>query len=89
MSLRISWIGRFLSDNVYPWKAYLLHLLEPFGGELFLPCDYNINDYNISPIFYKELLHWWSDIRSRFDLASPVHVKQSFGTIILQLTENR
>ena len=31
MSLRLSWIGRFLSDNFYPWKAYLLHLLKPFG----------------------------------------------------------
>ena len=27
MSLRISWIRRFLSDNFYPWKAYLLYLL--------------------------------------------------------------
>ena len=53
MSLRLSWIGRFLSDNFYPWKAYLLHLLKPFGRELFLYCDYNINDYNISPIFRK------------------------------------
>ena len=33
MSLRPSWIGRSSSDNVYPWKAYLLHLLKPFGGE--------------------------------------------------------
>ena len=70
MSLRLSWIGIFLSDNFYPWKAYLLHLLKPFGRELFLYCDYNINDYNISPIFYKEMLHWWSDFRSRFDLVS-------------------
>ena len=70
MSLRLSWIGRFLSDNFYPWKAYLLHLLKPFGGEFFLHCDYNINDYNISPIFYKEMLHWWSDFRSKFDLVS-------------------
>ena len=27
MSLQLSWIRRFLSDNFYPWKAYLLHLL--------------------------------------------------------------
>ena len=32
MSLRLSWIGRFLCDNFYPWKAYLLHLLKPFSG---------------------------------------------------------
>ena len=50
MSLRLSWIGRFLSDNFYPWKTYLLRLLKPFGGESFLHCDYNINNYNISPI---------------------------------------
>ena len=71
MSLRITWIGRFLSDNFYPWKAYLLHLLKPFGGKFFLHCDFNIDDYNIFPIFYKEMLHWWSDFRSRFDPVSP------------------
>ena len=71
MSLRITWIGRFLSDNFYPWKAYLLHLLKPFGGKIFLHCDFNIDDYNIFPIFYKEMLHWWSDFRSRFDPVSP------------------
>ena len=71
MSLRITWIGRFLSDNFYPWKAYLLHLLKPFGGKFFLHCDFNIDDYNIFPIFYKEMLHWWSDFRSRFDSVSP------------------
>ena len=70
VSLRLSRIGRFLSDNFYPWKAYLLHLLRAFGRELFLYCDYNINDYNISPIFFKEMLHWWSDFRSRYDLVS-------------------
>ncbi len=32
MSLWLSWIGRFLSGNFYPWKAYLLNLLKPFGG---------------------------------------------------------
>ena len=44
MSLQISWIGRFLSDNFYPWKAYLLYLLKTFDGKLFLHCDSNIDD---------------------------------------------
>ena len=44
MSLRLLWIGRFFSDNSYPWKAYLLHLRKPFGGEFFLHCDYKIDD---------------------------------------------
>ena len=35
VSLRLSWIGRFLSDNFYPWKAYLLRLLKPFGWKFF------------------------------------------------------
>ena len=70
MSLRISWIGRFLSDNFYPWIVYLLYLLKPFGGKLFLHYDFNIDDYNTFPISYKEMLHWWSDFRSTFDLVS-------------------
>ena len=58
MSLRLSWIERFFSDNSYPCKVYLLHLLKPFGGEFFLHCDYKIYDYKIVSIFYKEMLHW-------------------------------
>ena len=56
MSLQISSIGRFLSDNFYPWKAYLLYLLKPFDGKLFLHCDSNIDDCKISPKFYREML---------------------------------
>ena len=29
-----------------------------------------VNEYNIFQIFYKEMLHWWSDFRSTFDLVS-------------------
>ena len=71
-SLRLSWIRRLLSEDFYPWKAYFLHLLKPFGGDFFLYCDYNINDYNFSSIFYKEMLQWWSDFPSEFDVVSPV-----------------
>ena len=56
MLLQISSIGRFLSDNFYPWKAYLLYLLKPFDGKLFLHCDSNIDDCKISPKFYREML---------------------------------
>ena len=42
MSLQISWIGRFLSDDFYPRKACLLHLLKSFGGKFFVHCDFNI-----------------------------------------------
>ena len=47
------------------------------GGDFNCPLDSTldkkggIDDYNIFPIFYKEMLHWWSDFRSRFDLVSP------------------
>ena len=70
-SLRLSWIRRLLSEDCDPWKAYFLHLLKPFRGDFLLYCDYNINDYNFSSIFYKEMLQWWSDFRSKFDVVSP------------------
>ena len=38
--------GIKILKNTY-WKAYLLYLLKPFGGKLFLHCDFNIDDYNI------------------------------------------
>ena len=53
MSLRISWIGRFLSGNFYPWNAYLLYLLKPFGGEFFLHCDFDIVIITSSQYFIK------------------------------------
>jgi len=69
-SARLAWITRFFSEESYPWKAYLLHLLKDFGGDFFLYCNYDINDYNICSVFYKEMLLWWSDLRAKYNTSS-------------------
>ena len=69
-SARLAWITRFFREESYPWKAYLLYLLKDFGGDFFLYCNYNINDYNICSDFYKEMLLWWSDLRAKYDTSS-------------------
>ena len=69
-SARLAWITRFFREESYPSKAYLLYLLKDFGGDFFLYCNYNINDYNICSDFYKEMLLWWSDLRAKYDTSS-------------------
>ena len=65
-SLRLAWISKIFTSESLPWKSYLKYLLKPFGGFFFLHCNYNINDYEIKSIFYSEMLHWWSEFRSKF-----------------------
>ena len=47
------------------WKSCLnnYYLLDNYEGVLFLlQCNYDVNQINISPTFYQDLLVWWSDI---------------------------
>ena len=77
-SLRLAWISKLCSSNsLPPWKCYITHLLKPFGGLFFLHCNYNIHDYDINPIFYSEMLQWWSEFRLRHATESA-----SFDSII-------
>jgi len=40
------------------------YLLKDFGGSFLFKCNYDVNEYNINSIFYKELLQWWADLRA-------------------------
>ena len=65
-SLRLAWLKRLFNDSNATWKTYLLQLLKPVGGKLFLNCNYEVSDYTISSQFYQELLLWWSEFRKSF-----------------------
>jgi len=65
-SLRLAWIKRIFDKNNGTWKSCLQHLLDPIGGFIFLNCNNDIKDYNISSQFYCEILSRWSDFRDYF-----------------------
>ena len=57
-SLRLAWFGRLFVERSSPWKAFINHLLKDRGGNFLFRCNYDLNEYNINSIFYKELLQW-------------------------------
>ena len=68
-ALRLSWIGRILSDSNDNWKAIPNHYLEKHGGLSFLlKCNYDINYLdNRLPSFYLELLRFFHELRSQYE----------------------
>ena len=65
-SLRLDWLGRLLVERSSPWQAFVNHLLKDRGGIFLFKCNYDLNEFNINSIFYKELLQWWADFRAEF-----------------------
>ena len=58
-SLRLAWLGRLFAVGSSPWKAFAVnYLLKDFGGRFLFKCNYDVNEYDINSIFYKELLQW-------------------------------
>jgi len=65
-SLRLAWLGRLFVARSSPWQAFINHLLKDCGGIFLFRCNYDLNEYNINSLFYKELLQWWADFRAEF-----------------------
>ena len=65
-SLRLAWLGRIFFPGSAPWKAYINHLLENYGGIFLFSCNYDVKNYNIDSAFYSEFLQWWADFRNVF-----------------------
>ena len=67
-SLRLAWIifSRILSDTDDLWKAIPNYFLSEYGGLSFLlRCIYNLASINNSlPIFYRELLQYFKELKS-------------------------
>ena len=67
-ALRLSWIGRLLSESNNAWKAIPNAYFNRYGGLSFLlKCNYNTKklDTNIS-LFYSELLDYFSELRDQY-----------------------
>ena len=41
-SLRLAWLGRIFSQGSAPWKAYINHLLENYGGIFLFRCNHEL-----------------------------------------------
>ena len=65
-SLKLAWLRRLLVERSSPWQAFVNHLLKDRAGIFLLRCNYDLNEFNINSIFYKELLQWWADFRVEF-----------------------
>jgi len=63
-SLRLVWLSRLFAKGLSSWKAFVNHLLKEFGGIFLFRCNYDLKEYDINSIFYKELLRWWADVRT-------------------------
>ena len=66
--IRIAWISRILSDTDDIWKAIPNHYLSEYAGlSVLLRCNYNyvvkINKH--LPIFYRELLQYFQELKHR------------------------
>jgi len=71
-ALRLSWLMRITDEDLSGfWKSYFNYLLDNQGGLFLLQCNYDVNQINISPTFYQDLLVWWSNIR---EIADPNNV---------------
>ena len=72
-ALRLSLLKRITDEGcISSWKLYLCDLLSSYGGlfifGLFIfDCNYAVNNLNILPEFYYELLLWWSELRDLVD----------------------
>jgi len=66
-SLRLAWLGRLVSDTPhYGWRAYFISLLEPFGGQLLLACDFDARFLPADlPTYYRQLLVEWFSLPRR------------------------
>ena len=66
-ALRLSWIGRLLSESDDAWKAITDAYFIRYGGLPFLlKCNYNIKKLvNNIPPFYSELLDYFSKLRDQ------------------------
>ena len=69
-SLRLAWISRLLGSAEDVWKAIPNHFLSQYGGLSFLfRCNFNpaFIDKNL-PLFYRELLFYFQDLKKGIDL---------------------
>ena len=72
LSLRLTWISRYLSTSRDSWKVIPNHDLSTYGGlQFLLKCNYNAACINNNlPTFYRELLQYFQEFKNKTKIFS-------------------
>ena len=85
-ALQLSWVRRLHDNNFHPWKIIPMRLLSKYstlGKNLFYP-NFNYVPNNIKiPVFYKNILIFWSEFSSANPLTASSILSESIWNNIL------
>ena len=86
-SLKMSWVKRYLTSNLSPWKLFLDETLRDFGGKLIFNGDMSPTDKRFETIkndFHKDILVNWFTLKETSN--KPFSLK--IGPIIIWNNKN-
>ena len=67
-ALRLAWISRLLCTGHQNWKSVPIHFFAQYGGlEFILNCNYDVKYFENLPKFYKEILMYFSDLKTLYN----------------------
>lgn len=86
-ALKIAWVNRIQDASQASWKVIPNQLVPKHGDLAFLTkCNYAKNMLNLEnlPIFYRNVLDYWSELKNKRDYVS----KRNVGTTYCGITAN-
>ena len=67
-ALRMAWIPRLLKEGHQNWKTVPDHFFKRYGGlEFILVCNYNVKFFENLPNFYKDILLYFSELKTLYN----------------------
>ena len=67
-ALRMAWIPRLLKEGHQNWKTVPDNLFKRYGGlEFILSCNYNVKFFENLPNFYKDILLYFSELKTLYN----------------------
>ena len=67
-ALRMAWIPRLLKEGHQNWKTVPDHFFKRYGGlEFILSCNYNVKFFENLPNFYKDILLYFSELKTLYN----------------------
>ena len=70
-ALRLAWIPRLLKTGILNWKTLPDHHFKKYGGLKFLlKCNYRMKEFQDIPRFYRDILLFFDELKSLYDVAN-------------------
>ena len=67
-ALRMAWIPRLLKEGNQNWKSVPDHFFKRYGGlEFIFSCNYNVKFFENLPNFYKDILLYFSELKTLYN----------------------